>query len=78
MALHHPVTRIQIGGIPVGGINFYVDVAKVKPGSFYWNSSPAVAAPLEFTMKLVDYKELGDTKSIRPLEEVLRKIKDVH
>jgi len=69
--------KLTVGGAPVhilpgGAIDFMVDVEKVKPGSFSWLSVPATVAPLEYTMKLEDYKAIdGFTENIRPLKEVL-------
>jgi ferredoxin len=72
--------RVTVGGAPAfvytgGGINFMVDVEEVKPGAFYWTAAPAVVSPLEFTLKLEDYKQIGGfIEDIRPLAEVLKKI----
>jgi hypothetical protein len=56
-----------------GGINFMVDVEEVKPGAFYWTSAPAIVAPLEFTMRLEDYRWIGGfIENVRPLKEVLK------
>jgi len=72
--------RVTVGGAPTfvftgGGINFMVDVEEVKPDAFYWTAAPAVVAPLEFTMKLEDYKRIGGfVENIRPLNEVLKKV----
>ena len=71
--------RVTVGGAPAfvftgGGINFMVDVEEVKPGAFYWTTAPALVAPLEFTLKLEDYKRIGGfMENVRPLEEVLKR-----
>ena len=71
--------RVTVGGAPAlvytgGGINFMVDVEEVKPGAFFWTAAPAVVAPLEFTIKLEDYKRIGGfIENIRPLKDVLKK-----
>jgi hypothetical protein len=45
--------------LPGGGISFMVDVERVKTGAFYWTPTPATICPLEYTMKLKDYKDMG-------------------
>jgi 6-hydroxynicotinate reductase len=55
---------LTVGGAPVyllpgGGITFYVDVEKVRPGSFTWVPTPATVCPLEYTMRLDDYRAMG-------------------
>ena len=73
--------HVTIGGAPAyifsgGGINFYVDVSRVKPGSFYWTTGPGTVCPIEWTLKLEDYKKIGgDVNVVRPLKEVLEMIK---
>lgn len=44
---------------PGGGITFMVDVTRVPPRSFGYVPTPALVAPLEFTMRLDDYAALG-------------------
>jgi hypothetical protein len=71
--------RVTVGGAPAfvftgGGINFMVDVEEVKPGAFYWTAAPAVVAPLEFTIRLGDYKRIGGfIENIRPLKDLLKR-----
>ena len=71
------LTRVTCGGAPVfvwpgGGITFMVDVTKVPPGAFGYVPTPAIVAPLEFTMALADYAELGGhVESVVPIEQVL-------
>jgi len=80
-AVNERKVHITIGGAPAyifsgGGINFYVDVGRVKPGSFYWTTAPGTVCPLEWTLKLEDYKKIGgDVNVVRPLKEVLEMIK---
>jgi hypothetical protein len=74
---------LTVGGSPAfvlvgGGINFMVDVERVKPGVFSWTGAPATIIPLEYTMKLEDYAEInGHLEAIRPLQNVLEDLKDV-
>lgn len=68
---------VTIGGAPTflypgGGINVMVDAEKVKKGAFGWVPTPAIVAPVEFTMTLATYRAIeGHINSIRPLEEVM-------
>ncbi|MDR1487458.1 MAG: 4Fe-4S binding protein [Deltaproteobacteria bacterium] len=72
-AVHQNKVVVTIGGasayvLPGGGINFLVDVGQVKPGSFYWTPTPATICPLEYTMELKDYQEMGGhLEAIKPL-----------
>jgi len=77
-AVHENRAIITVGGAPTfilpgGGIDFLVDVEKVKAGAFTWIPTPATVAPIEITMKLADYMEIGghlrSVKSIRALRE---------
>ena len=71
------LTRVTCGGAPVyvwpgGGITFMVDVTLVPPGAFGYVPTPALVAPLEFTMRRDDYAALGGhMEAIVPVDEVL-------
>ncbi len=73
-AVHRRKARLTIGGAPVfllpgGGITFFVDVERVKPDSFYWTPTPATICPVEYTMRLSDYEEMGGhIEAIKPFE----------
>jgi len=63
-AVHEARATLTVGGAPAyvlpgGGINFMVDVGRVKEGSFYWTPTPATICPIEYTMILRDYEEMG-------------------
>ena len=63
-AVHRARARLTVGGAPVyvlpgGGINFMVDVERVKTGFFYWTPTPATICPIEYTMTLEDYRDMG-------------------
>ena len=63
-AVHQSRASLTVGGAPVfvlpgGGINFLVDVERVKTGFFYWTPTPATICPIEYTMKLRDYEQMG-------------------
>lgn len=70
-------TRVTMGGAPVyvwpgGGIMVMVDVTRIPPGSFGHVPTPAIVAPLEFTLPSVDYAALGGhIGAIRPADDVL-------
>ncbi len=71
------LTRVTCGGAPVyvwpgGGITIMVDVTRMPAGSFGYVPTPALVAPIEFTMRLADYQGLGGhMDSVRPIEAVL-------
>lgn len=74
-AVHDGAAKLTIGGaetyvLPGGGINFMVDVEKVVPKAFTWVPTPATVAPVEYTMPLAKYKEIGGhTQYIKPLKD---------
>jgi hypothetical protein len=71
------ITRMTSGGAPVyvwpgGGITFMVDVSLLPERAFGYVPTPALVAPIEFTMRREDYAALGGhVDHIRPLEDVL-------
>ncbi|MBK8175504.1 MAG: 6-hydroxynicotinate reductase [Rhodospirillales bacterium] len=55
---------VSSGGAPAyvwpgGGITVMVDVARMPERAFGWVPTPALVAPIEFTMRLADYAALG-------------------
>jgi hypothetical protein len=70
------LTRVTCGGAPVyvwpgGGITIMVDVTRMPENAFGYVPTPALAAPIEFTLKLADYGALGGyLDHVRPLESV--------
>jgi 6-hydroxynicotinate reductase len=63
-AVHESRAVLTIGGsvtyvMPGGGISFMVDVSRVKSGSFYWTPTPATICPVEYTMAVKDYQDIG-------------------
>ena len=72
------LTRVTCGGAPAfiwpgGGITLMVDVAKMPAQSFGSVPTPALVAPIEFTLRLDDYARLGGHMgSVRRVEDVLR------
>jgi hypothetical protein len=71
------LTRVTCGGAPVyvwpgGGITLMVDVSEMPDRSFGYVPTPALVAPIEFTVRRDDYLELGGyADRIRPLDEVI-------
>ncbi|MEZ5652261.1 MAG: 6-hydroxynicotinate reductase [Burkholderiaceae bacterium] len=76
-AIKTMLVRVTCGGAPTyvwpgGGITLMTDVAQMPARSFGTVPTPAIVAPIEFTMRLGDYVALGGhADSIRPLSEVL-------
>ncbi len=72
------LTRVTCGGAPVylwpgGGITFMVDVSLLPDNAFGAVPTPALVAPIEFTMRREDYAALGGhMDQLRPLADVLR------
>ncbi|MGN6114625.1 MAG: 6-hydroxynicotinate reductase, partial [Nitrobacter sp.] len=70
------LTSVTCGGAPVyvwpgGGITFMVDVTRVPEGAFGYVPTPALVAPIEFTLKLSDYAALGGHMDyVRPLSSL--------
>jgi len=77
-AVHEGTVAITIGGakpfiFPGGGINFIVDVEKIKYGSIYLSPTPSFIIPVEYTMTFETFEKIGGhIDSVRPLEEVLK------
>ncbi len=71
------LTYVSAGGAPVyiwpgGGITFMVDVTSMPRNSFGYVPTPAIVAPIEFTMRLDDYEALGGhMDSVVPLAQAL-------
>jgi hypothetical protein len=69
---------VTCGGAPVyvwpgGGITFMVDVTRVPENGFGYVPTPALVAPIEFTMRLDDYAALGGhLDEVRPLASLDR------
>jgi len=70
------LTRVTCGGAPVhvwpgGGITFMVDVTRLPRNAFGSVPTPALVAPIEFTMRLDDYAALGGhMEHVRPLSSL--------
>jgi hypothetical protein len=72
-------TRVSCGGAPVyvwpgGGITVMVDVTRMPERSFGYVPTPAIVAPIEFTMPRADYVALGGyADRVVALEEALKR-----
>jgi hypothetical protein len=73
------LTRVTCGGAPVyvwpgGGITFMVDVTHMPRNAFGYVPTPALVAPIEFTLKLTDYAALGGyVEHVRSLTSIVTK-----
>jgi hypothetical protein len=76
-SVRQALTTVTAGGAPVtvwpgGGITFMVDVTLLPENAFGYVPTPALVAPIEFTMRRADYAALGGhVDHIRPVEDVL-------
>ena len=56
---------------PGGGITFMADVSRTPQNAFGYVPTPALVAPIEFTLKLADYAALGGyVDQVRPLSSL--------
>jgi len=75
-------TRVTMGGAPVylwpgGGITIMADVLRMPRGSFGHVPTPALVAPIEFTLPRALYERLGGHMAeIVPVETLLRGLGD--
>jgi len=71
------LVNVTCGGAPVyvwpgGGITVMVDVARMPAASFGSVPTPAIVSPIEFTMRLDDYRALGGhIDRVQQLERVI-------
>jgi 6-hydroxynicotinate reductase len=78
-SVHGLRTYVTVGGAPVyvwpgGGITLMVDVKEVPDNAFGYVPTPALVAPIEFTLRRDDYVRLGGHASeIRSIEDVLKR-----
>ena len=77
-AIKAALVNVTCGGAPAyvwpgGGITVMVDVMRMPDHSFGTVPTPAIIAPIEFSMRLSDYAALGGhVDQVRRLEDVLR------
>ena len=76
-SVHGLTTYVTVGGAPVyvwpgGGITLMVDVTRVPENAFGYVPTPALVAPIEFTLRRDDYIRLGGYESeIRSVADVV-------
>ena len=76
-AVQNGTARVTSGGAgvhiwPGGGITYMVDVARMPAGSFGHVPTPALVAPIEFTLPRALYARLGGHMDrVRPLADIL-------
>jgi hypothetical protein len=77
-AIKNAFVNVTCGGAPAyvwpgGGITVMADVARMPDNSFGTVPTPAIVAPIEFSMKLADYQRLGGHMGhVRSLEQTLK------
>jgi len=77
-AIKRALVNVTCGGAPSyvwpgGGITIMVDVMRMPRGSFGTVPTPAIVAPIEFTMRLSDYQALGGHMGyVRSLKDSLK------
>jgi hypothetical protein len=76
-AIKQALVNVTCGGAPAyawpgGGITVMVDVARMPERSFGSVPTPAIVAPIEFSMRLADYRALGGHMAqVRSLADTL-------
>jgi hypothetical protein len=77
-AIKQALVNVTCGGAPAfvwpgGGITVMSDVLRMPDNSFGTVPTPAIIAPIEFSMRLLDYQALGGHMAyVRSLQEVLK------
>jgi hypothetical protein len=79
-SVREAVTNVTCGGAncyvwPGGGITFMADVMDMPANAFGYVPTPALVAPIEFTLRLSDYAVLGGhMDQVRRVEEIADQI----
>jgi hypothetical protein len=77
-SIKNALVNVTCGGAPAyvwpgGGITVMADVLRMPDRSFGTVPTPAIVAPIEFSMRLADYEALGGHMDhVRSLDEVLK------
>jgi hypothetical protein len=77
-SIKNALVNVTCGGAPAyvwpgGGITVMVDVLRMPERSFGTVPTPAIVAPIEFSMRLADYEALGGhMEHVRSLQDVLK------
>jgi len=78
-SIKEALVKVTCGGAPAyiwpgGGITVMVDVTRMPAHSFGTVPTPAIVAPIEFTMRLADFAALGGhMEAVVPLQQVLER-----
>ena len=78
-SIKNALVNVTCGGAPAyvwpgGGITVMADVLRMPDNSFGTVPTPAIVAPIEFSMRRADYDALGGhTEQVRSLREVLER-----
>jgi hypothetical protein len=76
-SVRQSLTHVSCGGVPAylwpgGGITIMADVTQMPQNAFGYVPTPALVAPIEFTMRREDYQALGGHMDyVLPLDEAL-------
>jgi hypothetical protein len=79
-AIKEALVNVTCGGAPAyiwpgGGITLMVDVVRMPDRSFGTVPTPAIVAPIEFTMRLTDYAALGGhVDSVMALTNIMDRV----
>jgi len=79
-SVRHSLTHVSCGGAPAyvwpgGGITIMVDVMQMPSNAFGYVPTPALVAPIEFTLRQSDYEALGGhMDSITPIESLAKHV----
>lgn len=77
-SIKQSLTNVTCGGAPAyiwagGGITVMVDVMRMPDNSFGYVPTPAIVAPIEFTMSAADYQKLGGHMDmVRSIEDIVK------
>ncbi len=79
-SIRHSLTHVSCGGAPAylwpgGGITIMVDVMQLPSNAFGYVPTPALVAPIEFTLRQSDYADMGGhIDHITPLESLVDQV----
>ncbi|MCI2808231.1 6-hydroxynicotinate reductase [Eoetvoesiella caeni] len=77
-SIKQSLTNVTCGGAPAyiwagGGITVMVDVMRMPDNSFGYVPTPAIVAPIEFTMSAADYEKLGGHMDmVRSIDDIVK------
>jgi hypothetical protein len=81
-SVRNRLTRVTLGGAPAyvwpgGGITVMVDVTRMPEHAFGYVPTPAIVAPIEFTLRRDDFAALGGhMDAITPLTKIVAEFQD--